>query len=372
MLLLLLAPCPLRAGDPGIETQRQRLQEVRGRISGLERTIARERGQKTALLGRLREKEVAIGKLQARQRQLRQRSERIRSRLRAMRQQRQQEQALLEKARSRLAAQVRDAYVHGRENTLKLLLNQEDPALLGRTLVYYRYDNRARARDLEGIGLRLTRLREIEQAMRLEALTQQDLERRIQGQIQGLQRLQRERKQVLSRLDSRLSDKRRRLADLREDAEQLSRLLARLRQRSRHEQEPTPFARLKGRLQWPLKGRIARHFGSTRKDGSLKSRGVVIATRAGEDVHAVAAGQVVFADWFRNLGLLIIIDHGQGYMSLYGQNQSLYRDEGERVRAGEIIAAAGDTGGATRAGLYFEIRRQGKPANPLRWLAKRP
>lgn len=372
MLLLSLSPNPVAAKDSGIKTQQQKLQQVRERITGLEHTIAKDRSRVAELHTQLRNKEVAIGKLRARQRQLGQRSERIRARLRSMQQERKQERGLLGKEQAQLAAQVRDAYIYGRQNTLKLLLNQEDPALLGRTLVYYHYDNRARAESLEQIRKQLGKLHDIEQAIRLEAVTQQGLRQQIQTQIQDLQRLQRERKQVLTDLDSRLSNQQQRLTSLREDAEKLAQLLAKLRLRATRENNQTPFARLKGRLQWPLKGRIARHFGSTRKDGNLRSRGVVIATRAGEDVHAVAAGQVVFADWFRNLGLLIIIDHGQGYMSLYGHNQSLYREEGDQVRAGEVIAGAGNSGGASHDGLYFEIRKQGKPANPLRWLAKRP
>jgi len=372
LLLFLLLPGVVLAQDASLRSQQQKLQEVRGHIMGLEKAIESDRARLETLRRQLRDKEVAIGRLRAQQRQLEARLAGIKDRLSHLQQDREQEQAQLRKQQELLAAQVRAAYISGRQDYLKLLLNQEDPALLGRTLVYYRYDNDARAERLRRISEQLTQLRDIGQAMRLEAATQQDLHQQIQTRLGQLQQLQGERKQVLTDLSSQLSDKHRRLVSLREDADKFTQLLDRLRQRATRQDDSLPFAHLKGQLQWPLKGRIARHFGSTRKDGSLKSQGVIIAVDAGMDVHAVAAGQVVFADWFRNLGLLIILDHGHGYMSLYGHNLSLYREEGDQVQTGEVIAGSGNSGGSGQNGLYFEIRDQGRPANPLHWLARRP
>ena len=138
----------------------------------------------------------------------------------------------------------------------------------------------------------------------------------------------------------------------------------------RNFEEITPFNQLRGKLNWPVKGDLKNRFGSLRKGGKLRWQGVRIAADSGNDVEAVSPGRVIFADWFRNMGLLIIIDHGNGFMSLYGHNERLLKKAGDWVSAREVIAKVGDTGGQQEPNLYFEIRRGGNPVNPALWCSR--
>lgn len=136
--------------------------------------------------------------------------------------------------------------------------------------------------------------------------------------------------------------------------------------------EHTPFLTLRGRLQWPSRGKLTTRYGSARKVGKLKWQGVNIKAPEGTEVHAISHGRVAFSDWLRGFGLLTIIDHGDGYMSLYGGNQSLFKEVGDWVEAGEVIAGVGNSGGRKNSALYFEIRHNGKPTNPLKWCRNKP
>jgi septal ring factor EnvC (AmiA/AmiB activator) len=163
---------------------------------------------------------------------------------------------------------------------------------------------------------------------------------------------------------------------LEEDERRLQKLVESLQQAIRDiptaggEYESLPS--LKGKLRWPVAGQISTHYGERHFSGKLHARGVHIAARAGADVHAIARGRVVFADWLRGFGLLMIIDHGDNYMSLYGQNRSLYREVGDWVERDEVVAAAGNSGGQQKAGLYLELRKDGRPFNPGDWLQGKP
>ena len=186
-----------------------------------------------------------------------------------------------------------------------------------------------------------------------------------------MQRDKQKRRLVLARFDSEIKQKGQRLAQLEEDRQQLEDLLEELR---RQETPSMPdsgaFAGRQGTLPWPVKGKVSARFGTPRDSGKLKWQGIMIDTHEGADVRAVAPGTGGFADWMRGYGLLLIIDHGDGYMSLYGQNQALHKNAGDPVADGETIASVGDSGGRNSNGLYFEIRYQGKPSNPLAWLRK--
>ena len=366
-LCLLPAMAAKQAPGPDPETE---LEQVRQRIEHLATDLASTGARYQALQRELEQSERRIGETGRRLHELDQRLERQGERLSELQQQRRQQSSRLQQQRETLAAQIRAAYVMGRQQRLKILLNQQDPAVVSRMLVYYDYLNRARASQMARIGDILEDLRQTEgdigrQNRRLQALRAEALE-----QQQQLTARRQQRQQVLDALDRELQDKGARLAALKQDEQQLQALIRRLQETiddlPQVESDKRPMKALKGRLGWPVKGRLLARFGS-RKEGNLRWDGVMIGTREGRKVTAVHRGRVAFADWLRGYGLLLIIDHGDGYMTLYGNNQSLFKETGEWVEAGEPVAQAGRSGGRREPGIYFGIRIRGKAVDPRKW-----
>jgi murein hydrolase activator len=290
----------------------------------------------------------------------------------AAREQLQKDKNDREQQRSRteqnLAAQLRAAYFMGRNEPLKLLLNQKDPAQFGRNLTYYGYFGRLRASQIAEINENIAKIDELQAAIEEEDAELARLEEQNRDRINELDAARRQRGRVLASLEKQSSDRNATLKRLTQQQAQLERLLRDLsRAIEGAPYDPNDaFAKLRGKLSWPVSGRVVTGFGDTIA-GGLRSNGIVIAADRGNPVTAVQEGRVVYADWLPGRGLLIIIDHGNGYMSLYGHNEQLFKQAGATVRAGDAIAAAGDSGGRSQSGLYFEIRRAGKPVDPKPW-----
>ncbi len=376
LLLLLLAqgpptPSAAAAQAPASPKQRQaELQQLRQRIGQLQAEISSKEGKQSELGQRLQESEREIGVIARGLRVLGGRLERQAERLRALHDQEEGQSHALERERELLAQQVRSAYVVGRQEQFRILLNQQDPAVLTRTLAYYDYLNRERARRMQAIRRQLddlasTRAEIGTQQSRLEKLQEQQ-----QAQKQSLEQEQLARRGVLLALAGELKDQSLQLERLRKDEQQLDSLLRGLQDAladvSAGPVEQLPFAKVRGKLEWPVRGRIRHSFGET-KIGKLEWDGVMIGTPEGSEIRAVHAGRIAFADWLRGFGLLLIIDHGDGFMTLYGHNQSLFKEAGDWVDAGEPVAAAGNTGGQKKSGVYFAIRRHGKAIDPQQW-----
>jgi septal ring factor EnvC (AmiA/AmiB activator) len=276
----------------------------------------------------------------------------------------------LQSQRETLAALMRSAYAVGHGEELKLLLAQEDVATIGRMLGYYRYFEQARVKEIENLLKDLDALAEVHRAIDAEtAALQASREQRLaETQQLGAERAQRQ--QALLDLDKELKDDESRLAALGKDEKDLTDLLDKLRDVfadiPKQIAGAEPFAQLRGRLNWPARGKLVAVFGAS--GGERGSNGIVIAMAEGSDVHAVSHGRVVFADWMRGFGLLLIVDHGDGFMSLYGYNEALLKDVGDWVDANETVATSGATGGQKTPGVYFELRAQGKPVDPRAWL----
>jgi septal ring factor EnvC (AmiA/AmiB activator) len=290
----------------------------------------------------------------------------------AARQQLEKERTEREQQRSRteqnLAAQLRAAYFMGRNEPLKLLLNQRDPAQFGRNLTYYGYFGRLRANQISEINENIAKIDELKAEIEEEDAQLALLEDQNRDRINELDTARRQRGRVLASLEKQSSDRNAVLKRLTQQQAQLERLLKDLsRAIEAAPYDPNDaFAKLRGKLAWPVAGHVETSFGDTIA-GGLRSNGIVIAADRGNAVTAVQEGRVVYADWLPGRGLLIIIDHGNGYMSLYGHNEQLFKQAGATVKAGDTIAAAGDTGGRSKSGLYFEIRRAGKPVDPRPW-----
>jgi len=270
-----------------------------------------------------------------------------------------------------LAQQLRAAYSSGNHDYLKLILNQQKPASVQRTLSYYQYFNQARIDEITKFEATVKLLTQVtlEQQQQTEKLTQ--LKQQQVNQKQQLSNSSNTRKSTLKELSKQLLTNQQKLNKLKSEEENLSIELARLEKLSRQEQNQKSvnlngLGSLKHKLNWPTKGRLFKRFGN-RKQGLLKWKGVLINASAGQEIKSIHNGKVLFSDWLNGYGLVIVIDHGDGYMSLYGHNQALLKNVGDRVETGEPLALVGQSGGQSRAGLYFEIRHKGQAVNPKIW-----
>jgi len=282
-------------------------------------------------------------------------------------------QAALGRERGALAAQVRAAYVTGREERLKLLLNQEDPARVGRTLVYYDRFNQARSERIGRVNAALAALADLERQLAAKVAVLTGVKRARAGALADLQRTRDARRAVVAKLGAELAERGRRVARLEREAGQLRRLLESIGDvfADAPDEVARPFAKQQGRLPWPVRGKVLRRFGEPRADGRLRWEGLLIESAPGSEVKSVASGRIAFADWLPHYGMLVIVEHGDGFLSLYGHNQSLYKQHGEWVQRGEVLGRSGDSGGQDRAALYFEVRKGKQPLDPRKWLAKR-
>ena len=373
LALSLASPLPLLAGTT---TDRRKAKEaelahLRERIEALRARRDRNRDQYDTLAKQLKAVEERIGGLDRSLRRIEADLEDRTHKLAALKERASGLQESVAVQRDHLARQIRASYAAGRQEFVKILLNQEDPASVGRVMAYYDYLNRARSERIRGLTRTLAELKQVRERISAEAEQLEALREKQLAEQGDLKRTKASRDKVLARVKGELTDNEHRLAKMLADKKELEALIQVLSEALDDiPAEPgnrKPFPSLKGRLHWPIKGRLALRYGARRRPGDLPSQGVTIAATEGAPVRAVSYGRVAFADWLRGYGMLIIVDHGDGYMSLYGHNQSLYKETGDWIEPGEVIASVGSSGGYDRNGLYFEIRKNGHPVNPIRW-----
>jgi septal ring factor EnvC (AmiA/AmiB activator) len=348
------------------------LAAVRKEIEALQTRIARETARRDAGAQALRTAEVEIAAATRTLGDIRAKVGAQETARRELARDTQRTHRRLEDEREALARQVRSSYMTGREELFKLLLSQESPAALGRMLVYYDYYNRARSVRIDGVARELEKLAELEQHTAGVEADLAALERSQAEELAALEKLRDERRAAVEGLTADLRDTSAAVTKLRAEEQRLADVVKRLREVMAGFPVTTdePFARSKGKLAWPVQGRVAGDFGRPRGSGPVKWNGVLLEAAAGTPVRSVHHGRVAFADWLQGLGLLVIVDHGDGYLTLYGHNEALLKESGDWVEPGEPIAQVGDTGGQARAGLYFEIRYNGEPVDPNPWIAK--
>lgn len=266
-----------------------------------------------------------------------------------------------------LSEQLRSAHLVGREDWLKLLMNQEEPTRMARVLAYYGYLSVARSALIQRLKDELVQVDQTEKELQQETLAKTELRKKSQQERQQLLEATKARKVLLSSWDEELKSQAVRIRELKEDEERLAHLVDSFSTANEARVSPAASAetQMTTRGRCPPVGPIVSRFGSKRLNGRWD--GILIGGREGSPVKTVAAGKVAFADWFRGYGLLTIIDHGAGVMSLYAFNQSLSKTKGDEVVAGEVIATLGASGGREAPGLYFGIRNQGKPVDPIAW-----
>ncbi len=367
-LLIFLANQTLYA--EGLKEKSAQLDSVRNRIEDVRTNMAKARLRTNTLQGELKKNEISAGNIALNireiEKQLRQRSKRMK----VQNNKKIFHEKALAKQKNALAQQIRSAYMVGKNDYIKLLLNQEDPTRIGRVLAYYDYHNQARVRQINSVKSEIETITQLENNINRENDALLKLKQNLLAKNREVGESRKERERILSKLLNELEKQGLELQGLQQQEQETTSLVEKLSENQGSVaifEDIPPFNSLKGQLDWPVKGKLFTRFGNYKQGGKLKWQGVVIDTETGVEVHAVSGGQVVFSDWFRNLGLLIIIDHGDGYMSLYGYNQSLLKKTGDWILPGEIIALAGDSGGQLRSGVYFEIRNNGAPVNPAKW-----
>ncbi|MZR62608.1 murein hydrolase activator EnvC [Alcanivorax sp. DP30] len=349
------------------------LEALKRRISELSEAQVKELRERDSVQADLREAELRISRLAREKRDLEKREAEALRKLATL----EKEQAALAKDKRTqvewLARTVRASYQSGRQERLKLLLNQEQPDQIARLMRYQEYYQRARTDRLQAVKTELVELQAVSE--RVAGARQALLEKRseLQRHADKLNDAQQQRQQSLAALNRSLDSRGSDITQLKSDQQRLAKLLDDMRRS--FDDIPAdlggkPFGKLAGKLPWPLPGRITTGYNS-RREGALRWQGVILGAPGGTPVRAIHPGRVVFADWLRGYGLLTIVDHGDGYLSLYGYNQALLREVGEWVSAGDSLALAGNSGGNMASGLYFEIRHRGKAVNPTRWCDRR-
>ena len=372
--MLTLLPASIWAQDVSREqATEQQLDDLREEIQEIQQRIATQSSQRDDLQQALRDAETRIAandrQLESLQRQINEVIAAL-GMLEAEADELESQRAGLE---SRLAEEIRNLWALRQGGGLKVLLGDQGPDQTARNLAYYRRLLGARTESIAEYEALLVSI-ENNRAARLTS--QKSLVARRADLEQKRDRaaiLQQERRETLAAIEASLSRDSDRVAKLEADRERLSRLLEELRSSIAELDTPAsykPFVDAKGELKFPVKGRPRNRFGEQRNAGDLRWRGWLIPANEGSDVRAIHHGRVVYSDWLRGQGLLMILDHGDGWLSLYGHNRSLQADVGDWVQPGEVIARVGASGGATMSALYFEIRKDGKPVDPARWLSR--
>jgi len=359
--------------DPSISTHNQKLSDIEKQAETISTELIGREAERVALIADLQAREKAVAELSLSTRDL---ERDIKEKTRAaneLKARQAEEQAALEKEQEMLTELLRTAYVMGRADRLRLLLNQEDPAQASRMLSYFAYFNRERVRRIVSVKQHAEHIADLVRETEAEVARLAELMQSKEAMRQQLEVAKEERAQILKQLETSIASRAENLQMLRRDANSLRRLVEHLRQRAEIRAEldiqRPPFRERQGKLSWPLlEGRVLVNFGAPKENNSeLRWDGVLLTAQEGEVVRAVNDGRVVYANWLRGFGLLLILDHGDGFMTLYGQNQALLRELGEWVATGEDIALAGNSGGRDKVMLYFAIRHHGQPVDPSVW-----
>ncbi|MDC7816097.1 murein hydrolase activator EnvC family protein [Pseudomonas sp. BLCC-B112] len=414
-LICLLQPA---FADERAQTQQQ-LDATRQDIAELKKLLGKLQEEKSGVQKELRGTETEMGKLEKQVEALQKELKKSESELQRLDEEKKKLQSARTEQQRLIAIQARAAYQNGRQEYLKLLLNQQNPEKFARTLTYYDYLSQARLEQLKSFNETLRQLANVEKDISLQQAQLLVQKSSLDSQREELDKVRKERQLALAKLnndvkarDDKLKAREQDQADLAKVLKTIEETLARqareaeeARQKALIAQQEAEkkrlreaqadasdaprkpvrsspgalvssagpsfggaFAAARGKLPWPVDGRLLARFGETRGDDSRsKWDGVMISAAAGSQVHAVHGGRVVFADWLRGAGLLVILDHGNGYLSLYGHNQTLLKEAGDVVKAGESISTVGNSGGQDTPALYFAIRQQGRPSDPAQW-----
>lgn len=376
--------------------KRAELRDVQDRLGALKRDLAKSEESRASAADQLKTTETAISRVNRQLRELGEERAAVQTALADLDQQSRKLGRQIDGQQQQLSRLLFRQFVHGEADALQLLLAGEDPNQLARDQVFLQRLSQAKAALLDDLRSAREEKQRLADQAQVKNARLADIEKQQQEGRAALLAQQRERQTVLARIADRVKAQRREIDTLKANEKRLTKLIEDLARAPRvraptptrprggnappplrNEATPDPagvggaFAALKGKLRLPVRGELANRFGSPRAEGGAVWKGLFIRAAEGSDVRAVAPGTVVFADWLRGFGNLLILDHGNGFLSVYGNNQSLFREAGQAVRGGDVVAAVGNSGGNAESGLYFELRHQGQPFDPLKWASLR-
>jgi septal ring factor EnvC (AmiA/AmiB activator) len=352
-------------------TKQQQLDALKARLAKVEAGREADLRRRGALQSDLRQSERGIAKLSRQVADLDRQMAPAQGRLNQLQRQQADRQAALNAQKAALAAEMQAAFMEGRDSQLRLMLDAEDPATIGRLLAYYDYLNHARAARIVAVRAELAELAAIDAEIGKQLAGLKVL-RDSRGQtLADLQQQNASRRQLIAEIDSSIKSRDAEITRLKRDQQALQALVDDLRQALSDIpvglEKTRRFAKSRGRLLWPVSGRLLSRYGEPRAGGHMRWEGDLIAAPVGTAVRAVSYGRVVYADWMPHFGMLVILDHGDGYLSIYAHNQSIARQVGDWVQAGDTIAQLGESGGQEQPALYFELRHGKDTLDPRRW-----
>lgn len=405
LLILLALLWPQVAGANEVESKKSELEALKQRLQSLQREFRAAEEHRTEAADELRQSERSISEAIRELRELEQEQRRANAELTALQEASAATEKRIEQQQASLSEAIRASHQRGQSDALKLMLSGRDPNQTARDLRYLASLSRAQLELIESLKTDLAKLEQLKtEASNKSAVLAELREARLKEQ-KKLQSERTEREKLLTKLSAQIKKQRSEIATLKRDEQRMTQLVERLnrlvaekaaREKAAREKaaksakapaksatrsplgvntrtpEPfrtdKPFSRLKGSLSLPVKGELMNRYGAPREEGGVSWKGLFIRAAEGSVVKAIAAGQVVFSEWLRGFGNLIIVDHGEGYMSLYSNNESLYKQVGDPVQPGDAIASVGNSGGQSDSGLYFEMRHQSRPINPMHWV----
>jgi len=376
LFLLLFLQIPVFAADnDDFESYQKKLEKVQQGINKVKKHLKSTRYKRGHVVTELQQLESKISKNSAELDKTEAKIENLNSNVSDLRGELDKLQRKLKTQRQSLSEQIRAAYAIGRQQQVKMLLNQQDPAEMGRVMVYFDYLNRAREQHITEFLHNIAEKQRLEEELNTALTEYQETLSKRKKQKNTLLSQRLKRKQLLTRLEQEISNQEKNLSELEGSRNRIEKLLKSLGELladiPQSPSDSRPFKQQKGKLPWPASGPFLATYGEPRKQGGLKWNGVLISTAHGTPVRAVSHGRIAFADWLQGFGFITIIDHGEGYMSLYGHNETLIKQAGDWVNSGEVIATSGDSGGQPMPGVYFEIRSRGKPVNPGGWCSRK-
>ena len=373
LILVSLASIGSQAEDKALGKKEQaKLEALQKEIKVLQISLQERSGERNSLSEELKHLELAVSAINQKISALDTQVAALDRELLRLAEQKKVLEAQRDAQQQHIAREIDAAYRLGRAEPLKLLLNQEDPDHLTRTLKYYRYFIEARSTRIETYRATMAELALVEDSIVDKQQALADRRTELDQEKLALGEKQEQRRAVIEALDQQLGSDQERLAEMTRERKELEAILARLEEAIQDLALPSsdPFPRLRGKLPWPLEGKILKGYGAMRAQ-NLAWKGWLISSAEGTPIRAVHNGRVVFSDYLRGHGLLLIIDHGDNYLSLYAHNQVLLKEIGEWVRSGDKIAQVGKSGGLEDSALYFEIRHNGQPQDPKNWLSRR-
>lgn len=353
--------------------QQQELEKLKVSISSLEKKLRKQRKEKNTLQQKLEIVERNVVDLDKKIRAVSKKITKTENNLSRLNSDKNNLEQRINKQRSTIAEQIRAAYKTGNEEPIKLLLNQEDPEQLSRILKYYDYLLDARSKKIDQFTADIESLKITLSKIEIQKTLLADSKKELEKDKQQLASSISQRKATLTKVTQSLQSNKQQLNQYKKQRDELEAVVQTVGEAAKAippAQDYPSFALSKGKLNWPVRGRLTAGYGSKRSE-YLRWQGWLISAKKGASIKSVHHGRVVFSDYLRGFGLLVIVDHGDGYMTLYAHNKELLKETGDWVQSGETVARAGNTGGLTNTALYFEVREKGKPVNPRLWLSKR-